>query len=67
MEAAACLARSGVEVKGKPSVGVAYLPAMDEIVTAATGMGCRWNGKPLTVLPANTGFLVLIFQKNFLS
>ncbi len=35
----------GVEVKGKPSVGVAYLPAMDEIVTAATGMGCRWNGK----------------------
>lgn len=35
----------GVEVRGKASVGVAYFPALDEILTAADGLGCRWNGK----------------------
>lgn len=39
----------GVEVRGKPSVGVIYLPALDEMVSAATGDGCRWNGKPARV------------------
>ncbi len=35
----------GVEVRGKPSVGVCYLPAFDEMVTAALGHGCYWNGR----------------------
>ena len=35
----------GVEVKGQPSVGVVYLPALDEMLYAATGLGCRWNGR----------------------
>ncbi|MCY3021633.1 MAG: inositol monophosphatase family protein [Planctomycetota bacterium] len=35
----------GVEVRGKPAVGVVYLPALDEMVAAATGLGCRWNGR----------------------
>ncbi|HEY7089213.1 MAG TPA: histidinol-phosphatase [Tepidisphaeraceae bacterium] len=35
----------GVEVDSKPSVGVVYLPALDEMVYAATGMGCLWNGR----------------------
>lgn len=35
----------GVEVDGRASVGVAYLPALDEIVEAARGLGCRWNGR----------------------
>lgn len=35
----------GVEVKGAPSVGVIYMPALDEMVSAATGMGCLWNGR----------------------
>ena len=39
----------GVEVKGQPSVGVVYLPAFDEMVSAATGMGCSWNGRPAHV------------------
>ena len=39
----------GVEVKGQPSVGVCYLPALDEMVHAATGMGCHWNGRPCRV------------------
>lgn len=34
-----------VEVEGRPSVGVIHLPALEETVEAATGMGCRWNGK----------------------
>lgn len=35
----------GVEVAGKPSVGVIYLPALDEMIGAATGHGCWWNGR----------------------
>ncbi|HEX2971595.1 MAG TPA: inositol monophosphatase family protein [Tepidisphaeraceae bacterium] len=42
----------GVEVKGKASVGVVYMPALDEMVSAATGLGCRWNGRPARVSSA---------------
>jgi histidinol phosphatase-like enzyme (inositol monophosphatase family) len=35
----------GVEVKGRPSVGVIYLPASDEMIAAADGLGCTWNGR----------------------
>lgn len=39
----------GVEVKGVASVGVIYLPALDEMVAAAKGLGCTWNGRPARV------------------
>lgn len=39
----------GVEVRGTPRVGVIYLPALDELVCAADGLGCRWNGRPARV------------------
>lgn len=39
----------GVEVKGVPSAGVIYMPALDEMVAAAKGLGCRWNGRPAHV------------------
>lgn len=39
----------GVEVRGAPTVGVIYLPALDEMVAAATGLGCTWNGRPCRV------------------
>jgi histidinol-phosphatase len=39
----------GVEVRGSPSVGVVYLPALDEMVSAADGLGCHWNGRPARV------------------
>jgi len=39
----------GVEVHGRPQVGVVYMPALDEMVVAATGLGCRWNGRPAQV------------------
>ncbi|HSV12862.1 MAG TPA: histidinol-phosphatase [Tepidisphaeraceae bacterium] len=38
-----------VEVAGQPAVGVVYLPALDEMVAAASGLGCGWNGRPARV------------------
>lgn len=35
----------GLEIEGSVKVGVAYFPALDEIVAAATGEGCFWNGR----------------------
>jgi len=34
-----------LEIEGEPQVGVCYFPALDEMVAAARGMGCRWNGR----------------------
>jgi len=39
----------GVEVRKQPRVGVIYMPALDEMVCAAEGLGCRWNGRPARV------------------
>ncbi|HEY1015112.1 MAG TPA: inositol monophosphatase family protein [Herpetosiphonaceae bacterium] len=39
----------GVEVKGEAAVGAVYLPAFDEMVAAATGLGCSWNGRTARV------------------
>jgi len=39
----------GVEVERRPSVGVIHLPALGETVSAATGHGCTWNGRPARV------------------
>ena len=35
----------GLEIDGKVQVGVANFPAMNEMVAAATGEGCWWNGR----------------------
>lgn len=34
----------GLQIRGEPTVGVIYAPAMSEVVAAATGEGCSWNG-----------------------
>lgn len=39
----------GVELCGEPVVGVIYLPALDEMIAAAQGKGCTWNGRPCAV------------------
>jgi myo-inositol-1(or 4)-monophosphatase len=39
----------GVEVDGEAQVGVIYFPALDEMVSAARGLGARWNGRPCRV------------------
>ncbi|MAS93760.1 MAG: histidinol phosphate phosphatase [Verrucomicrobiales bacterium] len=38
-----------LEIDGKVEVGCAYFPALDEIVSGATGLGAHWNGKPCSV------------------
>jgi histidinol phosphatase-like enzyme (inositol monophosphatase family) len=39
----------GVEVRGEPAVGVVNMPALGELVAAATGLGCTVNGRPCGV------------------
>lgn len=35
----------GLEIEGKVQVGAAYYPALDEMLAAASGEGCWWNGR----------------------
>ena len=39
----------GVEIDGQPTVGVVNFPALNEMVCAAKGLGCTWNGRPARV------------------
>jgi len=39
----------GLEIKDRPSVGVIYMPVLDEMVTATTGLGCQCNGRAARV------------------
>lgn len=34
-----------LEIEGEVQAGAAYFPALDEMVSAATGLGCYWNGR----------------------
>lgn len=43
----------GLEVEGEMAVGVANFPALNEMVAAARGEGCRWNGRPCRVSPVS--------------
>ena len=35
----------GLEIENRCEVGVAYFPALDDMICAATGGGCFWNGR----------------------
>jgi myo-inositol-1(or 4)-monophosphatase len=35
----------GLEIEGEGQVGAAYFPALDEMLAAASGLGCWWNGR----------------------
>jgi len=39
----------GLEIDAVPMVGVCYFPALDELIAAASGLGCRWNGRQAAV------------------
>ncbi|MFN2189245.1 MAG: inositol monophosphatase family protein [Candidatus Promineifilaceae bacterium] len=39
----------GLEINGTIEVGVANFPAMGEMIAAASGLGCWWNGRPTSV------------------
>jgi histidinol phosphatase-like enzyme (inositol monophosphatase family) len=38
-----------LEIDAEPVVGVCYLPALDEMIAAGRGEGCRWNGREARV------------------
>ena len=39
----------GVEVEDEPAVGVVHFPALNEMICAASELGCTWNGRPTRV------------------
>lgn len=39
----------GLEIEGEIQVGVAHFPALGEMLTAAKGEGCWWNGRRVQV------------------
>jgi len=39
----------GLEIAGESVVGVVYFPGLGEMVAAARGHGCQWNGRPACV------------------
>jgi len=44
----------GLEIEGQARVGAAYFPALDEMIAAADGEGCWWNGRRAHVSTVNT-------------
>lgn len=43
----------GIMIHQRPEVGVIYAPALGEITSAATGLGCTLNGKKISVRECN--------------
>jgi histidinol-phosphatase len=43
----------GLEIEGEVAVGVAHFPALGEMIAAASGEGCWWNGRRTRVSPVN--------------
>lgn len=39
----------GLEIDGEPILGAVNLPVLNELVYAARGLGCFWNGEPARV------------------
>jgi histidinol-phosphatase len=44
----------GLEIEGICEAGAAYFPALDEMLHAATGLGCRFNGRVVRVAETET-------------
>jgi myo-inositol-1(or 4)-monophosphatase len=44
----------GLEIEGEARVGAAYYPALDEMLCAADGEGCWWNGRRAHVSEIDT-------------
>ncbi|MGD8737442.1 MAG: inositol monophosphatase family protein, partial [Anaerolineae bacterium] len=43
-----------LEIEGVVQVGVAYFPGLNEMLSAATGQGCWWNGRRASVAPTSS-------------
>lgn len=55
----------GLEIDGEPSLGVVNIPALDEVVYAATGLGCFLNGAPASVSQTSTLEEALVLSTDF--
>lgn len=55
----------GLEVERQPVLGVVNLPALNEIIYAASGSGCFWNGQPARVSATATLDSALLLATNF--
>lgn len=43
----------GLEIEGRCEVGAIYFPALNDMIYAASGQGCFWNGRPARVSSAD--------------
>ncbi len=50
----------GLEIAGEVVVGVAHFPGLKEMIAAARGEGCRWNGRPAHVSDVSRLDLALV-------
>ena len=57
----------GVEIEGEPTVGVVNMPALNEVVAAAAGAGCFYNGKRCRVSANDKLSDSLLLGTNFLA
>lgn len=53
------------EIDGAPTIGVVHMPALNEIVSAATGAGCSFNGEPARVSATRSLADALLLCTNF--
>jgi len=57
----------GLEIDGDPVLGVVHLPALNEIIYAASGLGCFWNGKTARVSSTSSLDQALLLATDFSS
>jgi histidinol phosphatase-like enzyme (inositol monophosphatase family) len=55
----------GLEVDGESVLGVVNLPALNELIYAATGLGCFWNGEPAHVSATQALSQALLLSTDF--
>ncbi len=55
----------GLEIEDEPVAGVVHLPALGEIVSAARGLGCFWNGQPARVSSTSSLSQALLLTTDF--
>ncbi|HMJ26335.1 MAG TPA: inositol monophosphatase family protein [Pyrinomonadaceae bacterium] len=55
----------GLEIDDEPVLGVVNLPALNEIVYAARGLGCFWNGQPARVSATKSLSEALLLATDF--
>jgi histidinol-phosphatase len=55
----------GLEIEGEPTAGVVHIPALGELVYAAKGLGCFWNGAPARVSQTHSLADALLLATDF--